>query len=273
MSKITILKRNIVNNGDSYLEGIGALIAAILTGIGIIPTQVVDSFICGIFVIIAWSLLRNRWASDRSYKEIKDIKEKIPAVTSVDFYYTQEGAERHLIDYVTEQKNRGTAVMKAYLLQCSISAGSMARRLIENDVDVTIFILDEVVASAMGSKHQNSAITKSIDSLITDLIDPSEASKLKIYKYKTPCSIYGIAFDDSILCMSWYSYLAHDRNNDWMLPRECRDDKLIIRGHDRAAIIIRSDHPHFESLKDTFDKQVKNYQDNSILYPTGFTTT
>ncbi len=244
-----------MDKGDIYLAAAGAIVTAILGGIGVLSTQAIFSSILLILGIISLSLFRARWA----FEEIKAI---IPEKSAIEIYEREEDAEEALVEYVNERIKKGHPIKKATLVQYSISL-KIAKKLLESNVDLVLYIQDEATTRELGSNQQYHYILQSIDQLRFNMTRPPEQYQIEIHKYKVPGSVAFIVLDNDVLCASWYSYIATDQTNRWKLGAGYEDDRFLVLGLDKAAIVIRKEHPGFHKLIKTFNDVVENFKINS----------
>jgi len=74
-----------------------------------------------------------------------------------------------------------------------------------------------------------------------------EKDRLCIRYYLEPASLRGLAVDDALCCLGWYTHRGDSDQGD-------SDEGYWLRGHDNASIIGRSPRPGHDPLRDMFDR-------------------
>jgi hypothetical protein len=100
----------------------------------------------------------------------------------------------------------------------------------------------------------------------------SNPEKLKVFKYRPPCSMSAIKIDDRILYIGYYTYESKEATDQESYP----NDTIDLSGHDRAALVtwkdcdasqilhttsnISEEANHFQKFANTFNVLEKNYR-------------
>jgi hypothetical protein len=181
----------------------------------------------------------------------------------------QEDAYDFLIDMI-----RKYGAKKATLLQYSCTTSlSTLRRILRVGAEVTLFIQHEDTAAKIGSQLQANRIISTVRNLRSNLGDAlSDPEKLKVFKYRPPCSMSAIKIDNRILYIGYYTYESKEATNQESYP----SDTIDLSGHDRAAIVTWQDSEasqilhttsntseeanHFQKFANTFNVLEQNYR-------------
>ncbi len=75
----------------------------------------------------------------------------------------------------------------------------------------------------------------------------------------------GVSFDDNLIYMGWYAYEYPGKRQQ----ADYADGKVLLYGHNRAALIAQKGYERFSVLNLTFQSIVDNYLENAacILRP------
>lgn len=134
----------------------------------------------------------------------------------------------------------------------------LVTQLLEGGTKTTIFIQDEKTAELIGSHEQLDYITSDYNRLRRLLSRPLGDYPLTVYKFRPPCSMAGMKFDDQLIYMGWYTYEYSDMTNRFRVSHE--EDVTQLYGHDKAALIAKKGYHGFNLLEKTFDSIIENYQ-------------
>ena len=184
----------------------------------------------------------------------------------------QEEAYDFLISMI-----RRYGAKEAVFIQYSCNTSMpVLRRLLRAGAEVTVFIQHEETATKIGSQFQADRIISAARNLRSNLGDSLlDPQKLKVYKYRPPCSMSAIKIDNRVLYMGWYTYELKEPSGEGDHP----DDIIDFSGHDRAAIVAwqRADNSQasntleevndFQALAKTFNMLEQNYRKYAEIVP------
>ena len=110
-------------------------------------------------------------------------------------------------------------------------------------------------------------IQSSFELLPSYIAEPQLLKQLEIYKYQAPGSISGIKIGEELLCIGWYVYEHTDASNEVTLGNKSSNgnDRYLIFGHNKAAIVVTKDSYGYNQLVKTFNASVEDYKRNALL--------
>lgn len=206
---------------------------------------------------------------DNVQKELPNIQlvaERLPAITEVlanlTMYPGQQEAEEDILADLRKRISEGKAVKEAIIMRYSMHPEIVAK-LLESGTKVTIFMQDEKTAEQIGSQEQVDFIIGDYNRLRRLLTKSLEDYQLKVYKFRPPCSLAGLKFDEQLIYMGYYTYEYTDSTNDFRISITHRGDTTQLYGHDKVALIAKRGYYGFGLLERTFDSIINNYQRNA----------
>ena len=256
--------RAIWNGLDAYLTMFFAIAVATASFLGVANSPVVAASTLAIFFLIAINILRNRGFENDHHQSIRRIEENLDQLVASrvknSAFDTQDEAYAYLIEYLKEHPVKG---IKATLIQYSGSTSlRVMRQLLKSGADVTLFVLHEDTATAIGSQEQAERITQRLKTFEGDLGDDFHPDRLHICKYRPPASLSAVSIDGVLLFIGWYTYDPVNRarhKSNW--PH----DTVEISGHDIAGYLAWKNTPEYDSLMKTFHHIVQRYMDELAL--------
>jgi hypothetical protein len=263
MGKLASFWNDLQKNWDVYIVIIGSIavgvVGIVLSIRGQSNITAVLSSTLAILGLVAISIRRDRQKDSRTMQSLAELSTALSSFTRNSAFEQQHDAYRHLVSMI-EQDGAKEAVLFQYSCKSSLD---LIRTLLRKGAKVTVYMQHEDVPANLGSRLQADRVIDSTRGWQGDLGNTLiKTGKLKVYKYRTPCTVSAIKIDNRVLCMGWYLYEKVDYAH-----KSYPDDIVEISGHDVAALIVLKGTNEFKALDKTFSTLEMNFRRNSEEVP------
>lgn len=166
----------------------------------------------------------------------------IPTATGVNVYPDHLEAHQFLHTYIA---NSGVKKSQAILFSGSTSLRTLIESLLKKGTQVDLLIQHP---DSCEFRLKRSDILNTLTSILYSVPNVADISGLNVQLYRDRASFRGIALDNNVLAISWYSY--HSKSEE-------------IQGHRHPQFVIKAPSKAYDDCKRMFDYIFKSLSNNS----------